>query len=329
MEPADVGIYSIAVDGEQIKHLQARGYVIDRAPADGSILYAPSYEQLAVMKGDGSGHRTLVRLHGDRVFSVAQSPWSPGGSEFAVSISPPDCEEGCVGWSVWIVDLATGARRRALANAAEASWSPDGRTLAFTNPVFPEYTGADHIPVPPHHVFLAPASGGRRLLLARGRAPVWRPGEDGLVYAGERTYQNPEDQNAMNGMWTTRPETGAGRRFAKVTGEEEWVLSPDGKQLAYTRFFGGLAVTPVDGGTARYMAPHAGVDTSPSWSPDGTTIAWGRYDSSADLERLMIIPADGSAKPRELVRTPAGGRFAGLVFSGNGRRIIFSVIALR
>src|SRR4051812_5362132 len=71
------GVYSIALDGRRVLRLHIRGYVVGRGPADGSILFAPSYERLAVMSDDGSERRTLFRLHDDRLFSLTQSPWSP------------------------------------------------------------------------------------------------------------------------------------------------------------------------------------------------------------------------------------------------------------
>ncbi|MBI5689011.1 MAG: PD40 domain-containing protein [Verrucomicrobia bacterium] len=72
-------------------------------------------------------------------------------------------------------------------------------------------------------------------------------------------------------------------------------LSPDGKTLVFS-WFGDLWSVPSTGGTARPLTRHPGRDTSPSFSPDGTQIAF-LSDREAGPQ-IFLLPAAGGVPQR-------------------------------
>ncbi|MDY7096278.1 MAG: peptidase S41, partial [Acidobacteriota bacterium] len=72
-------------------------------------------------------------------------------------------------------------------------------------------------------------------------------------------------------------------------------------------YAGDLWSASVDGGVARRLTAHPGVENSPKFSPDGRWIAFnGQYDGD---EQVYVIPAQGG-EPRQLTYYPARGPLA-------------------
>ena len=67
----------------------------------------------------------------------------------------------------------------------------------------------------------------------------------------------------------------------------EW--SPDGMQIAFERYIGGLYVINWDGSGARQI-PTSGSVFAPTWSPDGTKIAYTTFGS-----QLRVVTVDGTS----------------------------------
>ena len=72
-------------------------------------------------------------------------------------------------------------------------------------------------------------------------------------------------------------------------------ISPDGKTVAFT-YKGDIYTVPVSGGTARQLTTDPAYDTSPMWSPDGSTIAF-ESDRLGSTD-LFVIPATGGTPRR-------------------------------
>lgn len=72
-------------------------------------------------------------------------------------------------------------------------------------------------------------------------------------------------------------------------------ISPDGQTIAFT-FRGDIYTVPVAGGRAAQLTTNAAYDTTPVWSPDGSTIAFmSTRDGSADI---FVMPAAGGTAKR-------------------------------
>lgn len=72
------------------------------------------------------------------------------------------------------------------------------------------------------------------------------------------------------------------------------------------------------GGTASRLTTHVGVERSPRFSPDGSTIAFtGEYDGNVDV---FVVPAAGGV-PRRLTFHPGNDEVVG--WTGDGKKVLF------
>ena len=84
-------------------------------------------------------------------------------------------------------------------------------------------------------------------------------------------------------------------------------------------FAGDLWSVPREGGDARRLTTGAGVESNPSFSPDGQLIAFsGQYDGNTDV---FVIPAQGGV-PKRLTWHPDPDTALG--WSRDGRKVLFS-----
>jgi Tol biopolymer transport system component len=136
-------------------------------------------------------------------------------------------------------------------------------------------------------------------LAVRERSIPKPPGE--LVessLAAESTTVEPDSQD--------RPDAAANLGLRNVAnGQIAFVSDRDGNEEIY--------VMQPNGGNQRRISDHPGADTSPTWSADGTVLAWARIEDSngdgtfgdaADTFSIHVAQADGSNQR--------------LVFSGSG-----------
>ena len=89
------------------------------------------------------------------------------------------------------------------------------------------------------------------------------------------------------------------RRIEFDTTEGTWLSldrSPDGERIVFD-MLGDLYVVAASGGTARALSSGLGFDTQPTYSPDGTHLAFVSDRSGAD--NLWVANADGS-EPRQI-----------------------------
>ena len=194
-----------------------------------------------------------------------------------------------------------------------ASFTPDGRDVS---------TADSHgKPV------LIPVRGGHAVRGLDGGRGVWS--RDGRV-----AYQNGEEpQNATFPVFMTDTHGHHPRvvgRFPFTTGARDLLWSPDGRQLLFltdTYCRGAdLFAVPADGGvTSRLTHDPRDLET-PTWSPDGTSIAYSAWGPPCLAphgigSRIEEMLANGSA-PHEV--DPGTGQDTEPSFSPDGTRIAFS-----
>lgn len=300
----------------------------------GAILYATdaspilNHSVIYVVRTDGSRSRSVYRSDGVRTQGTDRVAVSPAGDRVAF-----------VDDQLYVVDLATGARR-ALGQSVYYSgpaWSPDGATLAF---VRSEEGG------PAIHTVLADGSGLRRR--TRGYEPNWTPDGKRLIFVDHFQREgNPEIRSLelASGVEATlvRPR----ESLATLSSVSALSLSPDGERLAMAVALGGqnhatltaaaaggsvtklsdsggrpvwspdsrliaqawvkaLTITDPGRGSSRVLLRRERLDHPPSWSPRGDVVAVTANSSTIpSASHVYLVRADGGGM-RTVVR-PDGG----------------------
>ncbi|MBI1955829.1 MAG: serine/threonine-protein kinase [Acidobacteria bacterium] len=101
--------------------------------------------------------------------------------------------------------------------------------------------------------------------------------------------------------------------------------TPDGKRITYSLSSGGpanLFWKPADGsGPEEWLAHSEYVQTSPSFSPDGKTLAFYEVNPGSGRD-IWVMPLDGDRKPRLFLRTEFSE--GGAVFSPDGHWLAYA-----
>jgi Tol biopolymer transport system component len=219
-----------------------------------------------------------------------------------------------------VLQSGTEHARRRPALFEPASWSPNGRRLAFTAELG-RILGSCR-----RDIYVMSADGSRaRRVTSGGRSfhPVWAPGGRRIVFA--RSAGVPCSHRTSTTIWSMRPNGTDQQPLTEVvTGRVEvpGSFSPDGATLAFTRgAFEGpgkggrlrnarevWAMRP-DGSGARRLAERA---ADPAFSPNGRQIAFASdRDENGELSygdvvffanELYAMDSDGSS-PRRLTRS--------------------------
>jgi len=207
-----------------------------------------------------------------------------------------------------------------------SGWAPDGTRLAYD---FVDADGDDQIAtVRPDGTGTAQLTFGPTI----HEAPSFSPDGAWIVY--DASPDDPAAPGFHTTLWLMRSD--GGDQHELVPGSDgfdvEPAFSPDGGSLAFIRIRkamgrsnqqSALFVSGADGSGARQLTPWGKSAESPSWSPDGTRIAY--YDSaeSGGSKSIYLIRPDGTDN-RVLVQGRATGQAARAAFSPDGTRIAFA-----
>jgi Tol biopolymer transport system component len=237
---------------------------------------------VALLAGGAANAATASARQAERGGGTSGTVTVSQGTDLAVAAAP--------GGRTLVMDLqgvlwrlpATGGTAirltRNIDDAAVPDWSPDGRTIAYQS-----YRTGNY------HVWTVRPDGSARTALTSGpyddREPVWSPDGTRIAFSSDRaggTYD----------IWVLDVATGRLTRWTSGPDQESQpTWSPDGKEIAYvvgktvpapTRAIGALAqlssttVQATDGAghTRTLVTEPSGTITSPSWGPDGTSVAY-------------------------------------------------------
>ena len=304
-----------------------------------------------------------------KVKAVASPTISPDGTSVLYTVrqwepaSERDKDRMEARSHIWKVpaDGSSPARQITFGERGETQpqWSPDGRSISFLA-ARGSGTGED---APRPQIYMMRADGGEASAVSDAKEGVtaysWSPDSTRIAYVStdprskddESSIKNRDDERVFEGdfryahAWVLEVSTRATTRISEgtaytVAGAPSW--SPDGK-----RFVFGASTTPMlrDNRRDIYVADVAtrqiekistnfGNDSSPRWSPDGSTIAWtaepntghavadGTAPSVVLQSRLMLY--DVARKTITDTSSPSFDVDAGVPqWAAEGRRIVF------
>lgn len=193
--------------------------------------------------------------------------------------------------------IGGGKLRRIAPRAAEPSWSPDGRRLAYVAPG--EGGAAD--------VFVSDANGAHASPITHTgdvdeSSPDWSP--DGRQLVFEQAGQ----------VVVTRGDGSHPRLLGRG---EEPAWSPGGRRIAFQRD-GDLFLVRATGGRPRPVVATPWWEGEPAWAPNGRRIVYSSDETGAQDVRVLDVRTRVSAR---LTQDEFGD--GAPTFNSNGRRVLF------
>jgi Tol biopolymer transport system component len=274
-------IFVVKPDGTGLKNLSPPD-AFDFNPVwspDGRRLLFLGLEDLYVMNADGSGRARLVEGRPE----VGSARWSPDGSMIAFTFEGFDDDDEFF-IDLWVVRSDGSGRIKLAAGIdAGASWSPDGRQIAY---------GRDQI-----RIINVDGGGDHRLTRQPfpTSEPAWSP--DGGRIAFVTTLEEDSDQLADRSIFLINPDGTDLVNLTRGRGSDETpTWSPDGRTIAFTFSEveeGGseVAVMNRDGTGRTNLTRRPGFDLNPDWSPDGRQIVYHR--ATIEDSEIFVMDADG------------------------------------
>ena len=313
-------IASIAVAALALGAPPAMAQVPLTFPAPARIVFAAAHgdgaSDLYTVGADGSDRRRLTTASGGH--GSSEPVWAPGGGQVAfvrdLSVAAPggDDDDEVVRSQIWTM-RPDGSEQRPFAPPSPRdtydstpAWSPDGARVAFARVRFGGETIASSLVVTG-----ADGAGQRTLARAPARTftilgtPAWSPDGGTVLYTltwlDEQAYYRSE-------LYAVPSAGGTPRRIARHARDPAW--SPDGRRIAFVSerdrngercgsdqcsYAGELYVMNADGSGRARLTNGSGDEGAPSWSADGSRIAFhsDRNYPEGEAPELYSIQPDG------------------------------------
>ena len=262
-----------------------------------------------IMNADGTRQRHLVDGSSPR--------WSPDGTRIAFVRSGQP--RGAQIFVRWMDDEGAVSQVTRLDRSPSGiTWSPDGKSIAFSMLVPKRSTWRIDLPARPEGARWTEAP---RII-------------ESLHYRRDRVGFTEEGHNHI---FVVSADGGAARQVTSGDwnhGSPEW--TPDGREILFSSLRvpeaeyqwreSEVYAVDVQSGAIRQLTTRHGPDGNPKVSPDGKLVAYTGYDWTDDTyieSKLYVMGIDGS-NPREIAvnldRSPSG-----LQWAADGRGVYFTV----
>lgn len=238
--------------------------------------------------------------------------WSPDGTQIAYT----HFDRSGVGTlrQVWILDVDTGAKRY-VTDGGRPIWSPDGEQLLVTRN---------------SELWRVEMATRSSLFLTGGSciSYAWSPSGSWIAFGAGQSYTGSADSV---GVWLIKPD-GTQRRYLRRGGDVSWVPTRE-EDLVFVAAFNQdsssdeVGLLSLDLQTATPLTEDQRRDSGPTFSPDGTRIAWASMSENGvgdPSNGIWIMRADGSDK-RQLTRRDGERRTYAFApsWSPDGSRIVY------
>jgi TolB protein len=267
------------------------------------------------MDGDGTHPQRIT----NNAFGDGFPALSPDGSRIVFDSNRLRAEGEPLNTSDLFVMNADGSGQRALVRGSSATWSPDGRRIAFHasasgtgQPISPNpgsaTTDADIFIVNVDDLL---AGRARPENITNNPAAVdddadWSPDGRQIVFTSHASTDKADNHVTAEIYVVSADEKGTPARLTNNTEEERaptW--SPDGKRILFACRRGDsaqpggnptfeLCVMNADGSGLRQLTHNAVPELTPSWSPDGRQILFHRPLGGRGHFQLFVINEDGT-----------------------------------
>ena len=211
------------------------------------------------------------------------------------------------GKHLWVADTESGQVEPLSASSGSEEYpalSPDGRQIAFT-------ASEEH-----YDLVEIPLDGSPlRRVLATSRTeadPVWSPLGGQYAYVTDRSGRQEIWLRSATGDFERPVVTDASFRDGQTLLLSGLAFSPDGQRLAYQRR--GLEgfriwISTVAGGQAVRLSQDEGYQDAPTWSPDGSSVA---FTSLRQGRWTLARVGTGGSEPPATIKE-------GIIYPGNPR----------